>query len=41
MKEIGYIDNGGSSELYPFDDVDDGYSILGYLIAGKKEFSFE
>ena len=36
MKEIGYIGNGGSSELYPFDDVDDGHSILGYLIAGKE-----
>ena len=37
MKEIGYTGNGVCSELYPFDDEDDGYSILGYLIAGKKE----
>ena len=37
MKDIGYVGNGGCSELYLFDDEEDGYSILGYLIAGRKE----
>jgi len=37
MKEQGYKGVGGCSELYPFDDKEDGYNILGYLIASKKE----
>jgi len=39
MKDIGYVGNGGCSELYPFDENNDGYQILGYLIAGEKEQS--
>jgi len=37
MKEQGYEGIGGCSELYPFDDNDDEYTTLGYLIAAKKE----
>ena len=36
LDEIGYEGNGICSELYLFDERNDGFNIMGYLIACKK-----